>query len=52
MSKDFMDNIEQIVLSNLGIEGFGVSELSHELGLSRSSLSEKLRHPQVNQSTC
>ncbi len=43
MSKDFMDNIEQIVLSNLGIEGFGVSELSHELGLSRSQVLRKVK---------
>ena len=43
MSEDFIGKIEQIVLSNLEQEGFGVSDLSHELGLSRSQVLRKVK---------
>ena len=43
MSKEFTDRIEEIVLSNLEQEGFGVGNLSRELGLSRSQVLRKVK---------
>ncbi len=43
MSEDFISKIEQVVLSNLEQEGFGVSDLSHKLGLSRSQVLRKVK---------
>lgn len=43
MSAEFISKIEQIVLSNLEQEGFGVSDLSRELGLSRSQVLRKVK---------
>ncbi|MFH4966314.1 helix-turn-helix domain-containing protein [Gaetbulibacter sp. M235] len=43
MSKAFINKIEQIILSNLENEKFGVSELAKEINLSRSQILRKIK---------
>ena len=39
----FIRKMTDIILANLGNENFGVKELTHESGLSRTGLNRKLR---------
>lgn len=43
MLSDFIDKVEQVVLSNLEKEGFGVGDLAGELGFSRSQVLRKVK---------
>jgi tetratricopeptide (TPR) repeat protein len=42
MDEVFLSNLTEIILANLGNEDFGVKELVHESGMSRSRLTKKL----------
>jgi TolB-like protein/AraC-like DNA-binding protein len=41
---DFLKKLKEIIESNLNNEQFGVSELAHEVGMSRSNLHRKVSH--------
>ena len=43
MEKDFLDKITAIIEENLSDERFGVSELAHAIGMSRSNLLRKVK---------
>jgi len=40
---DFLDKITEIIERNISNEKFGVSELAHEVGMSRSNLLRKVK---------
>jgi len=48
MDQVFLNKITAIIEANLENEKFGVEELSHELGMSRSNINRKLRSLQKN----
>ena len=43
MENDFLNKITDILVENLSNERFGVSELAHEMGMSRSNLLRKVK---------
>ena len=43
MENDFLIKITRIIEENLSDERFGVSELAHEIGMSRSNLLRKIK---------
>jgi len=43
MSQTFINRIEQIILANIENDQFGVSELAHEINLSRSQILRKIK---------
>lgn len=43
LEKDFLNKITEIIEENLSNEKFGVSELAHEIGMSRSNLLRKVK---------
>jgi len=52
MSEIFIHKIEQIVLSDLENEKFGVSELASEMGLSRSQILRKIKSSTGKSANC
>ena len=40
---DFLNQVSQIIEDNISNEQFGVSELAHEIGMSRSNLLRKIK---------
>ena len=43
IGNDFLSRITEIIKENLSNEQFGVSELAHEIGMSRSNLLHKVK---------
>ena len=48
MDQVFLNKVTAIIEANLENEKFGVEELSHELGMSRSNINRRLRSLQKN----